>query len=188
MQRFLPILLASLLLILFRAVGSAFPEWLPNFQPLAALFFCGVWMAPGIRGFLWPMALWMLTFPLGVGHPPGAGLWLTTLLAFAASFSLGWWMKSVGAGATLLGSAASAVLFHGITSVAAWIADPMYVKSLTGLVQSIWSGPPGGVLPSWVFLRNLVAAHVVFTGLFLLARHGFPRIFAPRRTDCAAAS
>jgi len=32
-----------------------------------------------------------------------------------------------------------------------------------------------------------VAAHVIFTGLFLLARYGFPRMFAPRRAGHAAA-
>ena len=72
MHRILPFLLACLLLVLFRIAGSWFPEALPNFQPLAALFFCGVWMAPGARGFLLPLALWALTFPLGAGHPPGA--------------------------------------------------------------------------------------------------------------------
>jgi len=187
MHRILPFLLACLLLILFRIAGSWFPEALPNFQPLAALFFCGVWMAPGARGFLLPLALWALTFPLGAGHPPGAGLFLTTLLAFAASFGLGWSMRSARAGAWLAGSVVAALMFHGITSLAAWWADPMYVKSPIGLWQSLWSGPPGGVLPSWVFLRNLVAAHVIFTGLFLLARYGFPRMFAPRRAGHAAA-
>ena len=37
--------LLVLLLVVFRIVGSVFPETVPNFQPLAALFFCGALMA-----------------------------------------------------------------------------------------------------------------------------------------------
>lgn len=74
----------------------------------------------------------------------------------------------------LLGSIGAALVFHLITNGVAWLADPRYAKSLTGLWQSTWAGAPGDILPSWVFLRNLAAANVLFTGLVLLARFKIP--------------
>ena len=52
-----------MLLIAFRIIGSVFPETLPNFQPLAALFFCGALMAKGWRGWAIPLGAWVLTYP-----------------------------------------------------------------------------------------------------------------------------
>ena len=73
---------------------------------------------------------------------------------------------------------AAALTFHLITNGAAWLGDPRYAKTLTGLAQSFWTGAPGDVLPSWVFLRNLTAANVLFTGLFLASRLSLPKASA----------
>jgi hypothetical protein len=75
----------------------------------------------------------------------------------------------------LLGSVFSAVVFHLVTNGAAWLGDPMYAKSLTGLWQSLWSGPSGSPLPSWIFLRNLAAANLLFTGIFATAQMHLPQ-------------
>jgi hypothetical protein len=78
----------------------------------------------------------------------------------------------------LLGSVAATLVFHLITNSAAWLADPRYAKSLVGLWQSLWTGAPGDALPSWVFLRNLAVANLIFTAAHLLAMlrvpHGYP--------------
>jgi len=72
---------------------------------------------------------------------------------------------------TLLGGAvAAALVFHLMTNGAAWIASPLYPKSPLGLWQSLWAGPVGSPVPSWVFLRNLMAANLIFTAVLLLAR------------------
>ena len=178
MQRYLPLCLIVGLLIAFRAVGSAFPETLPNFQPLAALFFCGALLAPGWRGFAIPLGVWAVTFPMGIGHTSSPALFLTTLLAIIAVFFLGKSLSTRGVPAFLLGSVAAALTFHLITNGAAWLGDPRYAKTLTGLAQSLWTGAPGDVLPSWVFLRNLTAANVLFTGLFLASRLSLPKATA----------
>ncbi len=172
MKRLLPFAVAACLVIGFRVLGSLFPEALPNFQPLAALWFCGVLLAPGWRGLLFPALVWALTFPLGSGHPGGIGLFATTLAAFLAVFALGHLWKQRPATRFLAGSVAAALLFHLITGTAAWVADPLYPKTAAGLWQSLWTGRAGSPLPSWVFLRNLAAAHLLFTGSLLLARHG----------------
>lgn len=175
MKRHLPLVLVIGLLIAFRALGSAFPEILPNFQPLAALFFCGALLAPGWRGFAIPLGVWAVTFPLGVGHTANPLDFATTSAALLVIFFLGKSLAHRGLPTLLLGSAASAVLFHLITCGGAWITDPLYAKNLEGLVQSVWSGPVGSKIPSWVFLRNMTAANVLFTGIFLLAQLRLPK-------------
>lgn len=174
MQRYLPFILVVALLVAFRAVGSMFPDTLPNFQPLSALFFCGALLASGWRGFAIPAGIWALTFPLGVGHTDGPGLFLTTLAGFVVVFFLGRILSKRGAGTMLLGSLAAALVFHSFTSGMAWAVDPRYAKTLSGLWQSLWAGAPGDVLPSWVFLRNLAAANVLFTGAVVLASLKLP--------------
>lgn len=171
----LPLCLTVGLLIAFRVLGSAFPETLPNFQPLAALFFCGALLATGWRGYAIPLGVWALTFPLGVGHTSSPAVFLTTLAALAAIFFLGKALSNRGMTTLLLGSVAASVTFHLITNGAAWLGDPRYAKTLTGLWQSLWTGAPGDVLPTWVFLRNLTAANLIFTAVFLAARFRLPR-------------
>jgi len=170
----MPLLFIVALLVAFRIAGVMFPEALPNFQPLSALFFCGALLAAGWRGFAIPAGIWALTFPLGIGHTSGSGLFLTTLLGFVAVFFLGKLLAKRGVASLLLGSVAAAVVFHCLTSGVAWAVDPRYAKTGLGLWQSIWLGAPGDVLPSWVFLRNLAGANALFTGVVLLASVRMP--------------
>ena len=183
MNRLLPTALMILLLIVFRIVGSAFPETLPNFQPLAALFFCGALMASGWRAWAIPLAAWVLTYPAPTIITGNAGYLvpaeiLTTGAAFAATFFIGKKFSRAGFGTLLAGSIAAAVVFHLMTNGAAWIGDPRYAKTPTGLWQSLWTGPVGSPIPSWVFLRNMTAANVLFTAIFLSARFALPRLSA----------
>lgn len=188
MLRHLPLCLSVLLLIAFRVIGAAYPMTLPNFQPLAALFFCGSLIAPSWRGFALPLAIWILTFPLGSGHPDGPSLFLTTLAALILTFFLGKSLSKKSWGSMLLGSVAATLVFHLITSCTAWLADPRYATSLVGLWQSLWTGAPGDVLPSWIFLRNLGVANLIFTGAHLLAMLRVPQIYPSLATPQAAKS
>ncbi|MEO5716841.1 MAG: DUF6580 family putative transport protein [Luteolibacter sp.] len=176
MQRYLPLVLVAGLLVAFRALGSAFPETLPNFQPLAAVFFCGALLASGWRGFAIPFAAWAITYPLGVGHLSNdPSVFATTLLALGLVFLLGKSLVNKGIPTLLLGSVASALIFHFVTNTAAWLGDPHYAKTLTGLWQSLWTGPVGSPIASWVFLRNMTAANVLFTGIIVLAQFRLPK-------------
>ncbi len=191
MHRTLPLLLILGLLIVFRCLGAAFPEAMPNFQPLAALFFCGALLATGWRGFAIPLGAWVVSYPLPLlcqGVPVGGPLvFTTTLLAFAVTFFLGKSLASRSLPTLLLGSLTAALTFHLLTNGAAWLLDPRYAKSLGGLVQSIWSGAPGAPLPSWVFLRNFAAANLLFSGIFLSARICLPRFVTASTTASATA-
>jgi hypothetical protein len=179
MNRYLPLVLIIGLLIAFRVAGSMFPETLPNFSPLAAVFFCGALLAPGWRGLAIPLGVWAITFPLGVGHTANPMDFATTLSALAAVFFLGKSLSNQKFPTLLIESALSAVIFHLITCAGAWITDPLYAKTLEGLYQSVWAGPLGSKIPSWVFLRNLTAANVLFTGLFLAAQFRLPKVATP---------
>jgi hypothetical protein len=184
MHRLLPFCLILGLLITFRALGSALPENQPNFQPLAALFFCGAWWIAGWRGFAVPAIAWLATYPLPAVFQGNAqflspGVLVVTFLAFAVTFLLGRAMAEKPAPLMLGGAVVAALVFHLITNGAAWLGSPMYPKSVLGLWQSVWAGPPGSPIPSWMFLRNMMAANLLFTAIFLLARHRFT-LRAPR--------
>lgn len=175
MKRYLPLGLVIGLLIGFRALGSAFPEVLPNFQPLSALFFCGALLATGWRSFAIPFGIWAITYPLGTGPVADLSTFAFTLLALVAVFFLGKALSTRGLSAMVLGSIPAALLFHVITNGAAWAFDPLYAKTLTGLWQSIWAGPVSSEIPSWVFLRNLTIANFLFTAIFALSRASLPQ-------------
>jgi hypothetical protein len=179
MKRWLPFCFIVCLVMLFRALGSALPESQPNFQPLAALFFCGAWLLGGWRGFAVPAAAWLVTYPLpalfqGRTEYLSPGVLLVTLLAFGATYQLGRAISARGVPVLLAGSLAAALAFHLITNGAAWLGSPMYPKNPVGLWQSLWAGPAGSPLPSWIFLRNLMAANLIFTAIVLLARVRLP--------------
>ncbi len=179
MNRYLPLFLIVALLIAFRVAGSLFPETLPNFSPLAAVFFCGALLAPGWRGFAIPLGVWAITFPLGVGHTANPLDFATTSAALAITFFLGKSLSTQKFPTLLMGSAISAIVFHLITCGGAWITDPLYAKNLEGLFQSLWAGPLGSKIPSWMFLRNLAAANVLFTAIFLAAQIRLPKLATP---------
>jgi hypothetical protein len=181
MHRYIPLCLIVGLIIAFRVLGSALPESQPNFQPLAALFFCGTLLAPGWRGFAIPLGVWAITFPLGVGHTANPFDFAITGLALFTIFFIGKSLSKQNLPILLLGSAASALAFHLITCGAAWITDPLYAKNLEGLYQSVWAGPLGSKIPSWVFLRNLTAANVLFTAIFAIAQVRLPKFSIPVR-------
>ncbi|KAB2641900.1 MAG: hypothetical protein DVB25_00235 [Verrucomicrobia bacterium] len=180
MQRRLPFFLILGLLTVFRALGAAFPETMPNFQPLAALFFCGALLAGGWLGFILPLAVWIISYPLPGFFQDGPVndplIFGSTLLAFGLTFGMGKLLATRGLPALLLGSLTAALSFHLLTNSAAWLFDPRYAKTLGGLLQSLWTGAPGAPLPTWVFLRNFAAANLLFTGVFLSARICLPRL------------
>jgi hypothetical protein len=76
-------------------------------------------------------------------------------------------------------------LTTGVTNGAAWIGSPLYPKSPLGLWQSLWAGPTGSPIPSWIFLRNMTAANLLFTAVFLSARFALPR-FSPKPVAATA--
>lgn len=188
MNRILPVVLVVGLLIAFRAIGALFPDQLPNFQPLAAVFFCGALLARSWKGFAIPAGVWLVTYPLGIGHTGSFSVFAVTLISFGLIFLLGQQLAKRGMMTMLFGSLAAAALFHTITCGVAWAVDPRYPTTAAGLWQSLWRGAPTDLLPSWVFLRNLAAANFLFTAVFLAARLRLPAQSAFSRKEGLAES
>ncbi|MEP4077765.1 DUF6580 family putative transport protein [Haloferula sp.] len=170
-------LILLVLLVAFRCLGAAFAEQLPGFSPLPAFFLCSVVFFRGKQAWLLPLGAWLLSNPIATmiqGYNP-IEQWAPVLTAFLTLLALGFLALPLRKHAnvpTMLGAGlVAAILFHLVTGVAAWLSYPLYPKDLTGLFQSLWSGPAGAEIPSWAFLRNLAAANLLFTGLFLAARH-----------------
>lgn len=170
-------LILLVLLVAFRCLGAAFSSELPSFSPLPAFFLCSIVFFRGKQAWLLPLAAWLLSNPIATliqGYNPFEQ-WAPVLTAFLTLLALGFMALPLRKHATapkLLGAGlVAALLFHLVTGIAAWVAYPLYPKDLSGLYQSLWSGPLGAAIPSWAFLRNLAAANLLFTGLFLVARH-----------------
>lgn len=173
-------------MIVFRILGAIYGQALPNFSPLPALLLCSLVFLRGRMAWILPAAVltaWLISSPIVSmlqGFNPFASL-APIVTAFVALLIIGLLVlplrKRPAAPLVLAAGILAAVLFHLITGVAAWFADPRYLKTATGLYQALWSGLPSDVLPSWAFLRNLTAANLLFTGLFLAARHSW----APQR-------
>jgi hypothetical protein len=172
-----PALVLLVLLVAFRCLSAAYSTQLPSFSPLPAFFLCSIVFFRGKQAWLLPLAAWLLSNPIATmlqGFNP-IEQWAPVLTAFLTLLGLGFLalpLRKHTSAPMLLGAGlVAALLFHLVTGVAAWISYPAYAKTLTGLFQSLWSGPIGSEIPSWAFLRNLAAANVLFTGLFLAARH-----------------
>lgn len=186
MQRpWIPALVLLVLLVAFRCLGAAYPVELANFQPLSALLLCSVVFLRGSRAWSVPVAAWLISYPVASllqGYSPFeylqgsivafATLLLTGLLALPLR-------RSATPALTLASAVFAALLFHGVTNTAEWLSQPMYAKTSEGFLQALWTGLPNAPLPTWAFLRNMVVANLVFTGLFLLARRQWEPAASP---------
>ncbi len=137
-------------------------------------------MIKGWKGWAIPLGAWLITYPIpaiiqGNGSYLTAGVLLMTGMAFAVTFFIGKSLSGENVGMLLLGSLGAAIAFHLVTNGAAWMFSPLYPKSSLGLWQSLWAGPIGSPIPSWVFLRNMMGANLLFTTIFLSARFALPR-------------
>jgi len=178
MHRWLPALLLIALLAGFRVLGSAFPETLPNLQPLPAILLCSVIYLKGAQRWLLPLGVWLVTDPIASalqGHPLLGWHHLGILVGLAATTGIALTLgRRAEAQRTLLAAAIAAVAFYFTANTVAFATDALYPKTLEGFVQAQWTGPVG-FGPTWIFLRNLLAANLLFTGLFLIARSSLPQ-------------
>ncbi|WAC20130.1 hypothetical protein OVA24_01895 [Luteolibacter sp. SL250] len=177
MNRWVPVLILIALLAVFRVLGSAFPTTLPNLQPLLALFLCSFIFLDGKQRWLVPGIVWVLTDPVTSalqGYPVFGWHHAAIALGIAATISIAMVVRPKPAATPVLtGAVASAVIFYFLTNLVSFLTDPLYTKDAAGFVQAQWTGPVG-LGPTWVFLRNLIVANTLFTGLFLLARLSLP--------------
>ena len=168
----------ALLLVAFRILAHF--AGLHSFSPLPAIFLCSVVFLRGRQAWLLPLGAWLVSNPimsvLQGSDPlsiigPEATAFLTMLAIGLCALAL----RARPTALRMLGAGILAgVLFHAVTGIVGWLAYPVYPKNLIGLEQSLWSGPAGSALPSWIFLRNLVCANIIFTAGFLALWHYMP--------------
>lgn len=167
----LPFLILSLVMIGFRYLGAKFPEALPNFNPLPALLLCSLVFLKGTQRWAVPLGLWLLTDPLvslAQGYSVIGWHHLSIVAGLASVVFIALALKGRGLGPLFLGTAGAALSFYFLTNCFSFLTLPLYPKTLEGFVQAQWTGPVS-LGPTWVFLRNLLAANLLFTALFVLS-------------------
>ncbi|MFT3990171.1 MAG: hypothetical protein QM680_02055 [Luteolibacter sp.] len=177
MNRWLPAMLIFTILIVFRILPLLLPGSLPNFQPLPSLVLCSLIFLQGRQRWALPLLAWIVTDPMTSalhGYPlfsPKDQIGI--ILGLAAIIGIAW-KTPQRTFPVLLSSVASAVAFYFITNCISFAFDPLYEKTFNGFTQAQWTGPLG-MNPTWIFLRNLIAGNIIFTGLFLIARLTLPQ-------------
>ncbi|MFD0893034.1 hypothetical protein KBB96_16565 [Luteolibacter ambystomatis] len=178
MKRWLPALLIVALLAAFRILGGLFPTQLPNLQPLPALLLCGIVFLKGAQRWLLPLAAWVISYPatsIAQGYPIFGWDLLSVILGIATTAAIALWTRRHPAALPVLASSiVAALVFYFVTNLVSFTVDPLYAKTVDGFVRSQWTGPEGGI-PTWIFLRNLLAANFLFSALFLLSRRSLPQ-------------
>lgn len=181
MKRWLPALLIVALLAAFRILGGMFPTQLPNLQPLPALLLCGIVFLKGAQRWLLPLVAWVISYPvasMAQGYPIFGWDLLSVVLGIATTAGIALWTRRhPTALPVLVSSVVAALVFYFVTNLVSFTVDPLYAKTADGFLRSQWTGPEGGI-PTWIFLRNLLAANVLFTAIFLISRRSLPQASA----------
>lgn len=151
----------------------------PNFSPVEAIaLFGGAYFAskrwaalvPLVGLFVSDLVLARLNGGLYASWFGSAGIWLV-YLCIALTTVLGFGLRGKVSGARVLGySLLGSVLFFVVTNFGAWLTDPMYPKTLAGLLAAYVAGVP---FFQWTLLGTLFYAAILFGG-FALLRHRLP--------------
>jgi len=169
-KRVLPPALLVSLLVAFSFVGPKLQETLPGFSPMPAMFFCAAaCMSPR---WLWlPLVAWLLYYTItNLTQGYNWDFQLAVVLGgFAFAAGVGSLLRGKNWVALVGGSIGAAVLFYGVTNTGSWLMLPDYPKTWTGYIQAQTVGLPG-YPPAWAFLKGLISATALFTGLFLLGQ------------------
>jgi hypothetical protein len=175
-----PLALASCLFLIgfgafFRVVRLDFFPALQNFAPIMAIACCGALLLPGWLALAAPLGALVISDVLLDLHY-GASIFSLEVLPHYFCFAVGvasgllvrrWKISPLPIFGLV---AANSLLFYLITNFFAWLGDPAYPQTASGLLQALTIGLPGWP-PTWTFLRNSLVSDLLFTGLFLAARH-----------------
>ena len=168
-----PLMLAALILI--AALSRVLPHP-PNFSPVEAVaLFGGAYFASRHWALVVPLVA-MLLSDLVLARING-GLYASwfgnggialVYLCIALGVALGYGLRGRVTGARVLGySLLGSALFFVVTNFGAWLFEPMYPKTLAGLVAAYAAGIP---FFQWTVLGTLAYSAVLFGGFALLRR------------------
>lgn len=146
----------------------------PNFSPVEAIgLFGGAYFAcrscavlvPLVALLLSDLALAAINGGMYASWFGGAGIWLV-YLCIAATALMGFGLRGKVTGARVLGYAlAGSTLFFLVTNFGAWLGNPLYPQSASGLLAAYVAGIP---FFKWTVLGTLFYAAVLFGGFALL--------------------
>lgn len=166
-----PLVLAGL--ILAAALTRLLPHP-PNFSPVAAIaLFGGAYFLSRQWAFIVPLAA-MLISDIALAAINGGiyaswfsgfGIWLG-YGCVALTTALGFGLRGrVGGGRVLGFGLIASVLFFTVSNFGAWLADPMYPKTVGGLGMAYTAGIP---FFQWTVLGTLFYSALLFGGFALL--------------------
>ena len=171
-----PLVLVALIVI--AALTRVLPHP-PNFSPVEAIaLFGGAYFASKRWAVLVPLVgllisdlvLARLNGGLYASWFGSTGIWLV-YLCIALTTVMGFGLRGKVSGARVLGySLLGSVLFFVVTNFGAWLSDPIYSKTLGGLLAAYVAGIP---FFQWTLLGTLFYAAILFGG-FALLRHRLP--------------
>ena len=153
------------------------PGLLPwNFSPVYAICFCAGAYFKGVRSWLVPVALMFVSdVAMNYFHwsPQGFsifnGYMPVNYMLYLGLVALGWIITSKRTSAVLIaGGTLGACGFFFASNMVAWMGNPVYAKSWTGLVQSFTVGQPG-FPPPIMFLKNTALSGALFTAIIVYA-------------------
>jgi hypothetical protein len=149
-------------------------SWIPNFQPIQAVFLCCTAVLPkGIR-WVFPSAALLISNAVinsFFNQPQFSGDSVAQIGALMLVGYMGVLINRNGQqptlpvllGASILGS----VVFYIVTNTGSWAIHAGYEKTIAGWVRALTTGDPA-YAPTWMFLRNSLVSDFLFTGLFWL--------------------
>jgi len=153
------------------------PGLLPwNFSPVYAICFCAGAYFKGVRSWLVPVVLMFVSDVVinyfhwsSQGFSIFNGYMLTNYMLYLSLIALGWLITDNRPPAVLVaGGALGACCFFFASNTVAWMGNPVYAKTWTGLVQSFTVGQLG-FPPPIVFLKNTVLSGALFTAIIVQA-------------------
>lgn len=175
-----PLVLAGLIAV--AALTRLLPHP-PNFSPVEAIaLFGGAYFAsrywalavPLLAMFASDLALGLVRGGIYFDYFASAGFWLV-YACIALSAVLGFGLRGKVSGGRVLGySLAGSALFFVATNFGAFLSDPLYPKTASGLAAAYTAGIP---FFQWTVLGTLFYAALLFGG-FALLRHRVPALRA----------
>ncbi|MDC0050945.1 hypothetical protein OAJ79_04905 [Verrucomicrobia bacterium] len=180
------ILLLLGLLALFTLMR--WPGLLPwNFSPVYAICFCAGVYFKGRRAWLVPVAFIFVSDVLinyFYYRPEGFSTFTAhmgvTYALYLGLAAMGWRITDKARPATLIaGGMLGAGLFFLFINCVAWLNNPVYAKTWSGLLQSFTVGQ-AGFPPPVLFLKNTLVSGALFTGIIVLAVRQFSEVLSDR--------
>ena len=164
-------------IILAGALFRFIPHW-PNFTPIAAMaLFGGAYLGRKHLAFLIPFAAMFLSDLLLGLHKD---MW-AVYLAFGLTVFCGTLIrKNIRFTSVIAASVVSSIFFFLLTNFAAWISNPIYPQTFSGLMQSYIAGLAffnNGQLGFSFFLNEITGAlfyNGLFFGIYAFAKQKFP--------------